>query len=129
MSTVNKCLNFLYFLQFLLDIRGDNVDLSVINPRREKSGTYKVIFRNAQGQDERDIHVNIMGEQNQYFLMKCYVDSQSISHLILFGIDQNYNFVDKPTPPMSCKVTDVFHDNVIVNWTPPADDGGTDITR
>ena len=30
---------------------------------------------------------------------------------------------------MSCKVTDVFHDNVIVNWTPPSDDGGTDITR
>lgn len=44
-----------------LIFRGDNVDLSVINPRREKSGTYKVIFRNAQGQDERDIHVNIMG--------------------------------------------------------------------
>ena len=30
---------------------------------------------------------------------------------------------------MSCKVTDIFHDNVVVNWTPPADDGGTDITR
>ena len=43
--------------------RGDNVDLSVINPRREKSGVYKVIFRNAQGQDERDINVNIMGNQ------------------------------------------------------------------
>jgi hypothetical protein len=39
------------------------VDLSVINPRREKSGTYKVIFRNAQGQDERDINVNIMGRR------------------------------------------------------------------
>ena len=37
------------------------MDLSVINPRREKSGVYKVIFRNAQGQDERDINVNIMG--------------------------------------------------------------------
>ena len=41
--------------------RSDNVDLSVINPRRDKSGVYKVIFRNAQGQDERDINVNIMG--------------------------------------------------------------------
>jgi len=79
-----------------IHIKGDSVDLSVINPRRDKSGVYKVIFRNAQGQDERDINVNIM---------------------------------DKPTPPLTCKVTDVFHDNVMVNWTPPADDGGTEITR
>jgi len=79
-----------------LHMNGDSVDLSVINPRREKSGVYKVIMRNAQGQDERDINVNIM---------------------------------DKPTSPESCKVTDVFHDNVVVNWTPPADDGGTEITR
>lgn len=48
-----------------LSIKGDSVDLSVINPRREKSGTYKVIFRNAQGQDERDINVNIMGPSPQ----------------------------------------------------------------
>ena len=48
--------HLIYFIS-----RGDSVDLSVINPRREKSGTYKVIFRNAQGQDERDINVNIMG--------------------------------------------------------------------
>ncbi len=44
-----------------LNIQGDKIGLSVINPRREKSGTYKVILRNAQGQDERDINVNIMG--------------------------------------------------------------------
>ena len=44
-----------------LNIQGENVGLTVINPRREKSGTYKVILRNAQGQDERDIQVNIMG--------------------------------------------------------------------
>ena len=45
------------------------MDLSVINPRREKSGTYKVILRNAQGQDERDINVNIMGKTLHYLLM------------------------------------------------------------
>merc|ERR1719402_98982 len=32
--------------------------------------------------------------------------------------------MDKPTPPQSCRVTDVFHDNCIVHWTPPKDDGG-----
>ena len=86
--------------------------MSVINPGREKSGTYKVILRNAQGQDERDINVNIMGEVSlKYFL------------------HDQHSLTDKPTPPLSCKVTDVFHDNVVVNWTPPADDGGTDITR
>ena len=37
--------------------------------------------------------------------------------------------LDKPTPPLTCKVTDIFHDNVVVNWTPPSDDGGTEITR
>ncbi len=66
----------------------------MINPRREKSGTYKVIMRNAQGQDETDIEVNIM---------------------------------DRPDPPQSCDVTDVFHDNCVVHWTPPQDDGGTEI--
>jgi len=79
-----------------VNLKGDSIDLSVINPRREKSGVYKVIIRNAQGSDERDINVNIM---------------------------------DKPTPPLTCKVTEVFHDNVLVNWSPPADDGGTEITR
>ena len=26
-------------------------------------------------------------------------------------------------------MTDIYHDNVVVNWTPPADDGGTELTR
>merc|ERR1711936_1062188 len=42
------------------------------------------------------------------------------------------NIMDRPTPPQSCKVTDVFHDNCVVTttgnatWTPVAstDDGG-----
>jgi hypothetical protein len=38
----------------------------VINPRREKSGVYKVILKNNQGQDERDINVNIMGKSGVY---------------------------------------------------------------
>merc|ERR1719289_817500 len=29
------------------------------------------------------------------------------------------NIMDKPTPPQSCRVTDVFHDNCVVHWTPP----------
>jgi len=39
------------------------------------------------------------------------------------------NIMDKPTPPQSCRVTDVFHDNCIVHWTPPKDDGGTPIKK
>ena len=77
-------------------VEGDKIDLSVINPRREKSGKYKVILKNAQGQSEKDIDVNIM---------------------------------DKPDSPQSCKVTDVFYDNCVVNWTPPKDDGGTEIKK
>ena len=37
--------------------------------------------------------------------------------------------MDKPTPPQSCTVTDVFYDNCIVHWTPPVDDGGTEIKK
>ena len=44
-----------------LNVTGDNIALSVINPKREKSGTYTVVLKNGQGQDERDIVVNIMG--------------------------------------------------------------------
>ncbi|XP_071750036.1 twitchin isoform X1 [Lepeophtheirus salmonis] len=43
-----------------INFHGDRVDLNVINPKREKSGSYKIIIRNAQGFDERLINVNIM---------------------------------------------------------------------
>merc|ERR1719244_2287356 len=33
-----------------LTVHGDRVQLDVINPKREKSGVYKVIMKNAQGQ-------------------------------------------------------------------------------
>ena len=79
-----------------VDLNKGKIDLSVINPRRDKSGTYKVILKNAQGQSEKDIEVNIL---------------------------------DKPTPPQTCTVTDVFYDNCVVNWTPPKDDGGTSIKK
>jgi hypothetical protein len=36
---------------------------------------------------------------------------------------------DKPDPPESCVVTDVYYDNCIVHFTPPKDDGGTEITK
>ena len=79
-----------------LTVHGDRVQLDVINPKREKSGIYKVIMKNAQGQDERDIHVNIM---------------------------------DVPTPPQQVRVTDVYQDNCVVHWSPPKDNGGTDIKK
>ncbi|XP_071749998.1 myosin-binding protein C, cardiac-type-like [Lepeophtheirus salmonis] len=45
-----------------LTVHGDRIQLDVINPKREreKSGTYKVIMKNAQGSDETLINVNIM---------------------------------------------------------------------
>jgi len=79
-----------------LTVHGDRVQLDVINPKREKSGVYKVIMKNAQGQCEKDIMVNIM---------------------------------DKPTPPQNVRVTDVFQDNCVVHWSPPKDNGGTDIKK
>jgi hypothetical protein len=39
------------------------------------------------------------------------------------------NIQDKPTPPQNVKVTDVFHDNCVVHWNPPKDDGGTAIKK
>ena len=30
--------------------------------------------------------------------------------------------------PKNCTVSNVFHDNCVVNWQPPDDDGGTEIT-
>ena len=110
------------------------MDLSVINPRRDKSGVYKVIFRNGQGQDERDINVNIMGNYKYFNLRGCTATFSQPSSLT-GGVSCKILIMtlcicpDKPTPPQSCKVTDVYHDNVVVNWTPPADDGGTELTR
>lgn len=39
----------------------NKIDLSVINPSRDKSGIYSVILRNAQGEVRKDINVNILG--------------------------------------------------------------------
>merc|ERR1711981_1467125 len=79
-----------------LTVHGDRVQLDVINPKREKSGTYKVIMRNAQGQDEKLINVNIM---------------------------------DVPTEPLNVRVDNVFQDNCVVHWSPPKDNGGTEIKK
>ena len=62
--------------------RSDNVDLSVINPRRDKSGVYKVIFRNGQGQDERDINVNIMGNYKYLNIRGCNATFSDLSSLL-----------------------------------------------
>jgi len=79
-----------------LTVHGDRVQLDIINPKREKSGVYKVIMKNAQGSAEKLINVNIM---------------------------------DVPTPPLSVYVDTVFADNCIVHWSPPKDDGGTEIKK
>ncbi len=50
----------IFFFLPQLTVHGDRVQLDVINPKREKSGTYKVVMKNAQGQDEKLINVNIM---------------------------------------------------------------------
>ena len=39
------------------------------------------------------------------------------------------NIMDKPTPPQSVRVTDVYQDNCVVHWSPPSDDGGTPIKK
>merc|ERR1712013_70467 len=71
------------------------ISVNVINPKRGKSGTFKVVVGNNQGECSTDVDVNIM---------------------------------DKPPEPKNCTVTNVFHDNCTVNWQPPDDDGGTEIT-
>merc|ERR1711963_674329 len=79
-----------------LTVHGDRVQLDVINPKREKSGIYKVIMKNAQGTAEKDIQVNIM---------------------------------DVPTPPLNVYVDTVYQDNCVVHWSPPKDNGGTEIKK
>ena len=79
-----------------LTVHGDRVQLDIINPKREKSGVYKVIMKNAQGSAEKLINVNIM---------------------------------DVPTPPLNVFVDNVYADNCIVHWSPPKDDGGTEIKK
>ena len=79
-----------------LTMHGDRVQLDVINPKREKSGVYKVVMKNAQGQDEKLINVNIM---------------------------------DIPTEPLNVYVDTVYQDNCVVHWSPPKDNGGTEIKK
>ena len=39
------------------------------------------------------------------------------------------SFSDKPKPPEDLKVSEMFADNCKLSWTPPADDGGGEITE
>lgn len=41
--------------------------------------------------------------------------------------DLIFSHTDKPAPPESLKVSDVFADNCKLKWEPPADDGGGEI--
>ena len=41
----------------------------------------------------------------------------------------NVNIMDVPTPPLSVFVDNVYQDNCIVHWSPPKDDGGTEIKK
>merc|ERR1719297_102307 len=41
----------------------------------------------------------------------------------------NVNIMDVPTPPLSVFVDNVFQDNCVVHWSPPKDDGGTEIKK
>ena len=79
-----------------ISLQDGRISVEVINPKRSKSGLYKVIVGNAQGESEQDVNVNI---------------------------------ADKPGTPGSCHVNNVFHDNCMVNWSPPEDDGGTEIVK
>lgn len=48
-----------------LSMDGDQINLSVLNPTRDKSGVYRVVIKNAQGQSEKLINVNILGKHSK----------------------------------------------------------------
>lgn len=45
------------------------------------------------------------------------------------SIELNLNVIDKPDRPEAVAVTEVKKDAVVIEWKPPTDDGGLDITK
>lgn len=52
-------------------------------------------------------------------------------YMVHLSLKSNFNlvFTDKPGPPASVKVSQVFADRVKLRWEPPLSDGGAEITN
>merc|ERR1712088_1024359 len=75
-----------------------------------------------EGEKQSDLEIIVEGPDGKQ--LKMGKDANMTMHGDRLQLD-----LINPTPPKSCKVTDVFCDNLIVHWSEPADDGSTPIKK
>merc|ERR1712226_500563 len=83
----------------------------------------------------KDIQLTVHGDRVQLDIINPKREKSSVYKVIMKNAQGsaekliNVNIMDVPTPPLNVFVDNVYADNCIVHWSPPKDDGGTEIKK
>lgn len=122
-----------------VNIRSTDRDsiLFVRAAEREDSGVYEMCVKVEDFEDKASLTVQIVGEQNAGIRLKGgrMIAEDAVRNSVeevYFGVISNsistWLFAELPGPPASVKTMDTWGFNVALEWTPPSDNGNTDIT-
>lgn len=85
---------------------------------RRDSGKYTIKAKNSAGEASVDVLLKVIGKShvNKFFA-------------VIFFYCPFVLFLDKPSRPNSMEIKEIKKDSVTLEWEPPQDDGGLDITK
>lgn len=89
---------------------------------REDSGTYEMCVKVEDFEDKAALILQIVGEQTREMAPKASTQTSNINNR------RGVCSPELPGPPASVKIVDTWGFNVALEWTPPSDNGNTEIT-
>lgn len=96
--------------------------LFIRSAEREDSGTYEMCVKVEDFEDKAALILQIVGEQT------VEIASKTLQWRPLNKNLMGVFLTELPGPPASVKIVDTWGFNVALEWTPPSDNGNTEIT-